>query len=120
MPEPTSPIGELKQLNERERRRVLATLDPDERSQVISMLAAGEPPQPSFEAMAGFSPWLLKKIDLARDEGGDCALTPASRELLLHVFKEMVTRAQPAPDGKLQNLAARSFLRRIFHRRAAP
>jgi len=119
VPEPTSPIGELKRLNERERRRVLATLDPDERSQVISMLTAGEPSQASFEVMAGFSPWLLKKIDSARDEAGDRALTPASRELLLSVFQEMVTRAGPTHDGKSANLAAPSLLQRIFRSRAA-
>ena len=119
MPEPTSPIGELKRLNERERRRVLATLDPDERSQVISMLTAGEPPQASFEVMAGFSPWLLKKIDSARDEAGDQALTPASRELLLNVFQEMVTRAGPAPDAKSSTPTPPSFLKRIFRSRAA-
>jgi len=67
------------------------------------MLAVGEPVQPSFEVMAGFSPWLLKKIDLAREERGDCSLTPATREKLVGIFQDMVTGAGQTSDETSSN-----------------
>jgi len=80
-------VVELKRLSPRDRDRLLNALTAAEREQLVGILQREEEVEPSFEALAAFSPWVLKTIDEARSSGS--TLKPATRKLLLRSFEEI-------------------------------
>jgi hypothetical protein len=113
-------VAELKRLGDRELRLTLGQLSPLEREQVLALIEqpqSSKSPPASFETLVGFSPWLLKAIEAARQPGaGAKSVTPATRNALLEAFDQLVGKSSA---GRSQHPAQNTFIGRMLARRKA-
>jgi hypothetical protein len=114
-------VAELKRLSNRELKRTLSQLDPDECAHVLALIEKADTParSPTFETLVGLSPWLLKAIDEAKATPGHPGqgLTPATREALLLALDRLSD-----PDKNSVRIESRSngtFIGRMIARRKA-
>jgi hypothetical protein len=117
-------MAELKRLRPRELEATLAALGPAEREHVRAMLQASQPPQPmpSFEALTGLSPWLLKAADRVQTAGtgGTASMTAAARAALAEAFGTLAANQAPkAPSERKEHPRWATLLRRQSPERAA-
>jgi len=110
-------IEELRSLGARELKLTLASLTAAERAQVASLVETGQATQPSFEALVGASPWLLKKIDSASGDraGATGAMSDATRRTLLEVANDVLRSSATQPHASKER---RSVLRRVLRQPA--
>lgn len=111
-------IAELRRLSNRELRLTLSELSPQERTRVLALIEDDRTdPQPSFETLAGLSPWLLRAIDEARSpEAAERERqTPATRAALLSALSQVAAsdlterpRTKPADIRFIRRLVART------------
>ncbi|HYD38759.1 MAG TPA: hypothetical protein VEA60_14165 [Allosphingosinicella sp.] len=100
---------DLRALNGRERRAVLAALSPFERAQVAALLDAAATPaplEPAAPDYSRFSPWLARHLGA---ESGAGNLTAATRQLLTQAAGELAG-GRPAPAAALEPAARRRSL----------
>jgi hypothetical protein len=112
-------VAELKRLSNRELKRTLSQLDPDECAHVLALIEQADQPRqrPTFETLVGLSPWLLKAIDEAKAISGHRhqALTPATREALLRALDRL-----SVPDKNsmpIESGSGGTFIGRLIARR---
>jgi hypothetical protein len=98
-------LNELGLLSRRELELTLAGLGPAEREHVRRLIGKARPPRPatppSFETLAGLSPWLLKAIDRSKSpEGGASRMSPAARAVLGRALEKLAAgKAPQRPAG---------------------
>jgi len=103
-------VVELHELAPGDRRAILGRFEPFEREIIENCLQkAIEPAPPSFDALAGLSPWLVDSLGAART--GPSGLTPATREALLEA-ERLLPRAAPPAEPRRPSLLDRAFAKR--------
>jgi len=112
---------ELKRLSNRELKRTLSQLDPNECAHVLALIEKADPPMrsPTFETLVGLSPWLLKSIDEAKttpDRPGQ-GLTPATRAALLRALDRLSTSDNKSV--RVESTSGVTFIGRLIARRRA-
>jgi hypothetical protein len=98
---------ELHQLRPADRRAILERLEPDDRGRIEAhLLKAMAPPEPSFDALAGLSPWLVESLAAARSRNGN-VLTPATSEALNEAERLLPRRAAESREAPQPSLLDR-------------
>lgn len=86
-------IAELRTLSEREMHLTLSALNPTEQAEIQELLESRPNGSPSFEALAGVSPWLMQRIQAAQRSDvmvdGIEIMTMATRDALIAAFASL-------------------------------
>lgn len=94
----TTTIAELRSLRSRDRRFILAALDPADRARAAALLREGReaaPRQAQVEAPPTVSPWLLDRL-----EAVDERVSPAAKRALAEALEADVGAPASPPRGR--------------------
>lgn len=118
-PELEAILEELRTLGDRDLRFTLSVMRPQEQAEILELLDTRSVASLSFETLAGISPWLTKRMELARrpDRTIDdrVSMTKATADALSTAFATLNSAANHLPS-KEEAIRSASWLDRFLRR----